>query len=334
MRWNDDIRKCVVFLGYADPADRERGIHVKGTGFFQIYEGVNYLVTARHVAHELQDIGWVVRMNKRDGTCKNIEADSVAWVFHPDDNVDLAVTPFFFTPQLIAAFDHLNLPHERLLTAEMMDNHYIGLGDSCFTIGLFHLLVGEKRNLPIVHGGSIALLPGDGKIPVRDWFDEKKTRMVEAFVIESQSMPGLSGSPVLVQPTITTDASLRRRDGTTSPGSQLTVENNSYLLGIFQAAWHAKPSEIVAVDRGKPIVVSVGMGIVIPAQRLVEVFELPALKKPREEWNQRLRHANAATPTAVPAATPAPPATKGDAQHKERFTALLDAAVRKPGQGD
>ena len=129
-----------------------------------------------------------------------------------------------------------------------------------------------------MHGGSIALLPGDEKIPVSDAFSKGETKLVEAFLIESQSMPGLSGSPVLVQPTITSNTPLTLRDGTTLQGSQLTVENNSYLLGIFQAAWRASPSEIIAVDRGKPVVVPVGMGIVTPVQRLIEVFEMPILK--------------------------------------------------------
>lgn len=299
MRWNDDIRKCVVFLGYADPADPEHGIHCKGTGFFLVYEGVCYLVTVRHVAHELQDVGWVVRMNKRDGGCENLPAEFSPWTYHPDHNVDLAVTPFFFTPELIAKFDHLNLPEKWLLTANQMDNHYIGIGDSCFTVGLFHLMVGRKRNLPIIHAGTIALMPGDEGVPVRDWHDDTKTKMVEAFLIESQSMPGLSGSPVLVQPTITLATPTQRKDGSTQQSSYTVRENDSYLLGVFQAAWQAKPSEIVAIDRGRPVVVPVGMGVVVPAQRIVEILQVPNLKKPRDEWNCHRDQSQDAVPTTT-----------------------------------
>jgi hypothetical protein len=50
----------------------------------------------------------------------------------------------------------------------------LGVGDFTYTIGLFRLMSGERRNLPIVHFGTVAMVPGDEKIPVRDWRDKTK----------------------------------------------------------------------------------------------------------------------------------------------------------------
>lgn len=104
------------------------------------------------------------------------------------------------------------------------------------------------------------------------------------------------------------------------------------MLGVFQAAWQAKPSEVIAVDRGKPVGVPVGMGVVIPAARVLELLNMPETKKVRNDF--KAEHAAkivGASPLSASAstATPERPATEGDAHHKGRF----DEALGKPKQG-
>lgn len=84
------------------------------------------------------------------------------------------------------------------------ENSNIGVGNFTYTIGLFRLLSGEKRNLPVCHFGTIAMLPGDERIPVTDWTDPDGRRriLVEGYLVKSQSLNGLSGSPVFVRPEI------------------------------------------------------------------------------------------------------------------------------------
>jgi hypothetical protein len=45
---------------------------------------------------------------------------------------------------------------------------------------------------------------------------------------------------------------------------------------------------------GKGVRVPVGMGITIPAQRIIEVLRLPALEQARTDWLARQREMNAA----------------------------------------
>src|SRR4051812_15106902 len=96
------------------------------------------------------------------------DASRMSWYFHPDENVDLAATILSFDPHA-RGLDYLYLPTEMMLSASMLDRTVIGIGDFAYTVGLFRLMAGRKRNLPIVHTGSIAMLPSDERVPVEDW---------------------------------------------------------------------------------------------------------------------------------------------------------------------
>ncbi len=76
-------------------------------------------------------------------------------------------------------------------------------------------------------------------------------------------------------------------------------------------------------------VVPVGLGVVVPADKILELLEIEPLREHRE----RIARSVAAQPTSVAKpsiAEPERPATEGDDKHRERFTALLDEAVGKP----
>ena len=205
MQVSDDLRRCVVFLGFPDAGLEKGGIHCIGTAFLVLYENVGYLATVRHVASMFGSDPFLVRMNKPDGTSDNLYADQVRWHYHPDDNVDIAVIQFHVADD--QGYDRFYLHGEMLapLTDEnrVADKH-IGTGDFAYTVGLFRLLAGRHRNLPVVHTGHIALMPGQENIPVQDWDDpnRKRTRYVDGYLIEAQSLGGLSGSPVFVRPSM------------------------------------------------------------------------------------------------------------------------------------
>jgi hypothetical protein len=149
MRFNQNVRKCVVFLGYPDHEAGPTAIRCEGTGFLILYKGGFHLVTARHVAEALGDIGWATRINKLDGTCALIEATNVPWVFHPDDTVDVAVCGFSLSRK--GGFDFMYADGEILfLRKEEETVDWVEVGDMCYTVGLWRLLEGKERNLPVV----------------------------------------------------------------------------------------------------------------------------------------------------------------------------------------
>src|SRR5260370_39693629 len=204
MRIGNQIRESVVFFGYPDKTQKS-GIRCIGTGFLLEYEGVQYLVTAKHLSHSLGRDPFLIRVNKKDGTAENLPADDVDWTEHPDPTMDVSVVPLTIEDQ--SKYEVDCLAQDCLFQPGEFDDLNIGVGSGTFTMGLFQLLSGEKRNLTIVSTGNIAMMPGDEKIPVVDLTepDQKRQSFGEGYCVESLSLKGLSGSPVFVRTEISID---------------------------------------------------------------------------------------------------------------------------------
>jgi hypothetical protein len=323
MRLTNAALDCVVFVGFPDMENES--INPVGTAFFLRYLGALYLVTCKHVSRALGDFDWVIRLNRHVRSSITIQAEpGTKWIEHPDENVDLAVLPFLPLSPLLAV-RYVAVPGDQAITKITLDRHDIGVGDTCYTVGLFHVLKGKSRNLPVVHTGNIALMPGDELVPVRDWENEKRAREVEAYLVESQGLAGLSGSPVFVRPTINI---LRTGDNTDEVPTITVARPTVHLLGIFQAAWDAPPSEVLAIGRGKPITVPVGMGIVVPAHKLIELLGTPKMSAAREALKKAKGLDNAATLRNAPQAVTEVALDADNPDHKEDFMRLLNAAAQ------
>jgi hypothetical protein len=339
MRIGDDIRKCVVFLGYPDTTPGRGGIDCIGTGFLLAYKGLGYLVTAKHLSHDLGRDPFLIRFNKLDGTSENFEADDFEWSDHPDPAVDVSVIPMHVGST--TEYDCVYLDGDAMvLSPEQMKFDNIGVGNFTYTLGLFRLLSGEKRNMPICHFGTIGMLPGDEKIPVIDWTDADRKRrvFVEGYLIESQSLGGLSGSPVLVRPEYTLNfknllAPQNFTPGATDEIKVLGARDRLKLLGLWQGAWEAPADEVRAAYSGRDIKVPVGMGIVVPCQRIIEFLEMPKVKQFREETLAK-EQLPAAVPQSTTRSGDAAPSTDANPTHREDFMRLVDVAARKPALED
>jgi hypothetical protein len=213
------------------------------------------------------------------------EADEFEWSDHPDPTVDVSVIPMHVG--ITSEFDCEYFDGEALiLSPEQMKLENIGIGNFTYTLGLFRLLSGEKRNMPVCHFGTIAMLPDDEKIPVVDWTDPDCRRrvFVEGYLVESQSLSGLSRSPVLVRPEyyLNFKGLLTSRNAAPLDEKVIGPREKLKLLGLWQGAWEAPADEVLSADSRRDVRVSVGMGIVVPCQRIVEVLELPEVKQFRE----------------------------------------------------
>jgi hypothetical protein len=157
------------------------------------------------------------------------------------------------------------------------------------------------------------MLPGDERTPVVDWTDpdQKRRIFVEGYLVESQSLSGLSGSPVFVRPEVSLDFSdtLIPEEGNRLPDVNPVITgglNDVRLLGIWQGAWDAKPDEILSARTGDEVRVPVGMGVVVPAH--------PTFASAREHrrlmqksvvvdlLDEEIRHVGARDESACPAA--------------------------------
>lgn len=270
MRVPDEIRKCVVFVGlpFAFPVGQER-LRFKGTAFFVSIQSESlqgiwyvYLVTAKHVATELEGKRFLVRINTKDGRSKLIVGEGVRWWYHPtDDLVDVAVIPY--APP-VEEFDYRTIPVNMFLTDDIIRQKSIGTGDEVFITGLFAHLSGMARNLPVVRMGNIAMMPEE-LVPT-------SLGDIEAYLIEARSIGGLSGSPAFVRETV---------------GLGL---GSFYLLGLMHGHWDIPidtKSDIEDIDSIAPI--NVGIAIVIPAKKILEVLNQPSLIEVRRQGDEKRR---------------------------------------------
>ncbi len=351
MRFGDQIRACVVFFGYPDDRAGKGGIDCIGTGFLLKYGDVGYLVTVKHLALDLGDDPFLIRVNRKDGTAENLYADSANWTHHPDPTVDVSVVVLTIPNML--DYECLYLEQDPFLfKPEEFEKTNVGVGNFVYTLGLFRLLVGEKRNLVACHFGTISMLPQNERVPVIDWTDPdgQRTISVEGYLVESQSLRGLSGAPVFVRPEMNIrfgDAFGRDkpilRDGDPNPAQFLpsiaATRDAVRLLGLWQGAWEARPDQVLGLEKKKTadedIRVPVGMGIVVPYQKILEVLDMPELKDQRSKLLSNQVSVPAAVPDSVRRRR-APEVSADDANpnHLEDFTRLVDVAARKRPQGD
>jgi hypothetical protein len=323
---SEDARKCVVFFGLLIPpkkgadSTKPNEIQYSGTGFVVSHHDndgyrSDYLVTCRHVAKHLED-DFFIRMNTVAGGAEQIPIENAEWQYHPDSSVDIAAT--------VIGIDGLHFDHRALPLTKAATRDRIFCGQRIHIAGLFRLHYGEKRNIPIVHTGHIAALADPReKVAIKDRVSGKQI-LAESHIVEAQTLEGLSGSPVFVQeyyPWQTKD----------DLGGDTTIAafGNMTLLGVYQAAWDALPGAILAEDRNLSGSqrVPVGMGIVVPIERVIELIEgNDMMKKWRENKKEEKRSENAAT---MDSGFSAPPANDANPTHLEDFTRLVDVAARK-----
>jgi hypothetical protein len=186
------------------------------------------------------------------------------WCFHPDRTVDIAVMPL----DVPSSFAGSALSVERLFDPEKDPKILaeMGAGDPICVIGLFHLHHGAKANLPIVHSGNVAMLPGDELIPVGG-------KLVEGYLVQTNAISGCSGSPVFVAPWT----------GLNVGKTIIGLSDRAVLMGIWSSSWKVQQSEIVAVrtdeDDLQRTAAPLGIGVVVPVKKLLDILASEQLRQ-------------------------------------------------------
>jgi len=302
----EDARNCVVYLGI--PGDTPQDFHIEGTGFFISYgtPSERYLVTAAHVAEIFGGGTWGIRYNTVDGQADVLPIDPLEvgeWRLHPDyPRIDVAVLRLSPSDDS----DIEPFPSHALATDLKIAEKDLGPGDLAYVVGLFHLLHGRMKNRPFVHTGNIAMHPEGELIPTEEWRKEildklsDKDRIptidIEGHLLEVHTLPGSSGSPVFARRTI-----FGMRDDPSSPDSPQVKTwryGTVWLLGVWHGAWKGRPDDVYNLPPGT--IVPIGVGIVSPAERLLEILEGPELTRQRKEKEQTMKRE-----VAVSALTPA-----------------------------
>lgn len=272
MKIPDEVRNCVAFIGYHQP----QGTVFGATAFFIGIPNSNetgfhtYAVTAKHCIKEIEeatiDDCVYLRLNLRQKGYRTLATKIGQWFFHPSDKkIDVAVLPIDMNN---IRSDHLIIPADDFITDERINMGLVGPGDDVFVTGLFLYHQGTQRNIPIIRAGNIAVMPEE---PIKSV--DKRYAPMTGYLIEARSTGGLSGSPVFVH---------------CGTGRILQV-GPIYLLGLMHGHWNWRYPNLgkVIVKAKYAEAINMGIGIVVPAQKILEVINQPALQEMRSKTEDR-----------------------------------------------
>ncbi len=262
----DEMRKCVVFVGYRRASDQT--MILGGSAFWIVRpmpdfpdQNLAYLVTAAHIIKKIADksVSTIqLRWNFTDGTWGFIETKATDWVLHDDPAADVAVLQIGFDTK---DHDHLAWHVRWTATPKEVKRYEIGVGNELFFVGLFTRHSQTTKNIPIVRVGNIAAMPDEN--------NRISTELgsLAAYLVESRSIGCLSGSPVFV------DTLWNAKRG---PFEQSEGLSQFLLIGLVHGHYDeagAFSNEDLADDGLQTTNVNMGISVVIPIERVLEVLE-------------------------------------------------------------
>ncbi|MBM4064642.1 MAG: trypsin-like peptidase domain-containing protein [Planctomycetes bacterium] len=275
-----EIKDTVTFIFIKNDSGQ---VIPNGTGFFVGIKDENdpnisyiYLVTAKHVLLDDKTNSLFnsvyVRLNKKTGDAQMFEiplcgSNAVKVYSHKDATVDITLIPLAPDPNI---FDCKWIPVNMITTKEIFKEAKIREGDDVFFVGLFTPYYGNQRNYPITRFGRVALIT-DEKIPWKDKKDEVP-KMLDLYLVESQSFGGNSGAPVFFY------------FGLTREPDSLSKEYKFLLAGIMKGCYlDAREIQVAETSKIPISLENVGIAAVVPAYRLYELLFSDELKNIRPE---------------------------------------------------
>jgi hypothetical protein len=241
-----------------------------------------YAVTNKHVITK----GFTtIRLNTIDNKIDVLDLRESDWISHPEGD-DLAVAPIAL-PERKHSYFPIDL-EMFVKESNLYESAYelrIGAGDDTFMVGRFINHAGKQKNTPSLRFGSIAMLPFE-KIKLSS---DANYHMQQAFLVETRSISGFSGSPVFLYRPMMADYEIAEgyhEEGMVDPVGQC------YLLGI-DCAHPLKYDQVVdgslAPVRGWRVASNTGMAIVIPAWRLAQLLNIERLVLERKKKDEQFK---------------------------------------------
>ena len=322
MRVPDNILKGVAYIGEVAGHDELGNAYgdFQGTGFFvqvpsQHFPTTSfvYVVTAKHVLTDIKNDVYIL-LNGKDGGVKQLKSIGPEWWTHPSDkSADVAVRQVGFQDDV----DLLAVQIKDFISPEEIKAGQVVPGDEVFMAGLFSPAPGIKRNLPVTRHGNIAMLP-DEQIQTEFGF-------ADVYLVEARSIGGLSGSPVFVRPPLRYGIEMPK--GTTA---YFDAIGQFRLLGLMHGHWDVKESEInkTDIEHDRKRGVNLGVGIVVPALKILETINHPELVERRILSEEDMAKRNKGIPgmdsAELQAGDTARPITK------QEFEDALEKAASEP----
>lgn len=226
------------------------GIGQKGHSPDQ-WRGWKFLITAAHVIGNRTDI--IVRLNRTDTSSFKcaplhlLRAGEGQNVFFDDINDSDVVAVSL--PD-IGNTDPTVFDYSMLLDAPHMSEWEIKTGTNIFSVGYLYGYSGQTQNYPVTKFGKISVLTTE------KWYlNPELHRPEQAYIVEMQNAPGLSGAPVMTYGVDIKFNPLRYR------------ELEPYVVGVVKGLL------LVPVSDGPtPQLISQGLAAVEPADHIRELL--------------------------------------------------------------
>lgn len=294
---NPEFRRSTVFVYY----NGRHGMMAAGTAFItrEVIAGTEFawyhIVTARHIlekarVHAVSEDEVYLRVNTAaKGGADFVQVGLTRWMFHPDDSpltgvewltpsdslrYDVAVMP---CPDEIfdrAWFAILEMDPDSVVTPELIAEDGIAPGDDVALAGLYRNHVGKQSNIPIIRSGIISAMPDE---PVGTALGP-----MDAYLIETRSLGGLSGSPVM----------WLSGPGRLDPKTAVMRYGDFcfYLLGFVHGHFDAPASDKVESEAWPyPERMNEGMSIVVPVAKILETVNQEAVMEDKRKHVAKIR---------------------------------------------
>jgi hypothetical protein len=313
----DQHLDCVVYL-YPSAEAADEGRDAGGSGFLAScpWEQVQgrdhcYIVTNSHVIREAKSP--VVRLNTHDGSKDIINLKESDWMHHPDGD-DIAVS---YPVMPWHKYKTSHIPVEMFVNKQIIEDNDIGPGDDVYMLGRFVDHEGRQKNLPSLRFGNIAMMPWEPALHPRKILQE-------SFLVETHSIGGFSGSPVLLL--LNNMVKRKKNPGQIGP----------WLLGVdwghiplYEKVRDGKTKE--PVPEGWVVRANTGMMGVVPAWRLAGFLNSEEMIMQRRELEQVVleEQSKERSGFVLDAERESTSSQQPDnPQHKEDFDRLLSRAVK------
>jgi len=267
---DDQFMQTVSFLCVDRQTDHGRDRVPAATAFYvsvPIGDDLeqDYAVTARHVIDTSRTYGDLyLRMRLLGHRSQDILVPQDKWVCH--QRADVAVIPVEIPDDWAGKF----IPIDMLATEEDVRSGNVGIGDEVFFVGLFSEFSGRGRDTPVARFGRVSLMHQEMPLTLSP---ETDPTMTDAYLIETVSWGGESGSPAFVYHGIDRE-----------PGVVMVGGARFFLLGLAHGHF---PIEREVRFRGDilgsgAVSINAGMAVVIPAQMIRETLMTEELVRDRE----------------------------------------------------
>jgi hypothetical protein len=227
------------------------------------------------VAEDIKDNPPYILVNGVDGRPTHITNFGPQWFYHPTDaNADVAILEIAEQSNV----DNLAVPTGDFVTQlDVETRESVDIGDEVFVTGLFTPAPGQNRNMPLVRHGNVAMIP-DEQIQTELGFSD-------VYLVEGRSIGGLSGSPAFVRRTETFKIV---NDGRVS---EVWCPGPFKLLGLMHGHWEIRESDInnPLIQHDRKHGVNLGIAIVTPASKILDILNEPALQTIRALGDAGLR---------------------------------------------